>query len=310
MNTPVASPSPVAPRRVLLLVAFAAVYLVWGSTYLAVKYAIATLPPLLMAGARFLLAGLVMSAVGRASAEYEQPTAAQWRTSFVVGALLLVGGNGGVVLAERYIPSSLAALLVAVEPFWIVLLSWLWLRQPRPSGKVLLGLLLGFGGVYLLVGEQLGAGAGPMQLVSAGAVIAAAFCWAAGSIYGLRAPSPRSAVLGAGMQMLAGGALLLLLGLLTGEGRELHLGQVSRASWLGFGYLVVFGSLVAFTAYSWLMKNAPAARVATYAYVNPVVAVLLGWAMLGERLTGQMLIGAVVIVGSVVLITSPSEKVG
>jgi drug/metabolite transporter (DMT)-like permease len=309
MNTPATTSAPAAPRRMLLLVAFAAVYLVWGSTYLAVKYAIATLPPLLMAGARFLLAGLVMSAVGRASAEYEKPTAAQWRTSFVVGALLLVGGNGGVVLAERYIPSSLAALLVAVEPFWIVLLGWLWLHQPRPSGKVLLGLLLGFGGVYLLVGEQLGAGSGPMQLVSAGAVIGAAFCWAAGSLYGLRAPSPKSAVLGAGMQMLAGGALLLLLGLLIGEGHGLHLGQVSQASWLGFGYLVVFGSLVAFTAYSWLMKNAPAARVATYAYVNPVVAVLLGWAMLGEKLTGQMLVGAVVIVGSVVLITSPSEKV-
>jgi drug/metabolite transporter (DMT)-like permease len=308
MNTPAVAPGSVAPRRVLLLVAFAAVYLVWGSTYLAVKYAIATLPPLLMAGGRFLLAGVVTSAVGRASAEYEKPTGAQWRTSFVVGALLLVGGNGGVVLAERYIPSSLAALLVAVEPFWIVLLGWLWLRQPRPSGKVLLGLLLGFGGVYLLVGEQLGAGSGPMQLVSAGAVIGAAFCWAAGSLYGLRAPSPRSAVLGAGMQMLAGGALLLVLGLLTGEGRELHLGQVSRASWLGFGYLVVFGSLVAFTAYSWLMKNAPAARVATYAYVNPVVAVLLGWAMLGEKLTGQMLVGAVVIVGSVVLITTPPKE--
>jgi drug/metabolite transporter (DMT)-like permease len=293
---------------VLLLLAFAAVYLVWGSTYLAVKYAIATLPPLLMAGARFLLAGLVMSAIGRASADYEPPTGAQWRTSFVVGALLLVGGNGGVVLAERYIPSSLAALLVAVEPFWIVLLGWLWLRQPRPSGKVLLGLLLGFGGVYLLVGEQLGAGSGLRQLLSAGAVVGAAFCWAAGSIYGLRAPSPRSAVLGAGMQMLAGGTLLLLLGLLIGEGRGLHLGQVSRASWLGFAYLMVFGSLVAFTAYSWLMKNAPAARVATYAYVNPVVAVLLGWLMLGESLTGQMLVGAVVVVGAVVLITAPSKQ--
>ena len=309
MNTP-AIPSLAAPRRVLLLLAFAAVYLVWGSTYLAVKYAIATLPPLLMAGTRFVLAGLVMSAVGRASAEYKPPTAAQWRTSFVVGALLLVGGNGGVVLAERYIPSSLAALLVAVEPFWIVLLSWLWLRQPRPSGKVLLGLVLGFGGVYLLVGEQLGAGSGLRQLLSAGAVIGAALCWAAGSVYGLRAPSPRSAVLGAGMQMLAGGVLLLLLGLLTGESRNLDLGQVSRASWLGFGYLVVFGSLVAFTAYSWLMKNAPPARVATYAYINPVVAVLLGWVLLGEALTGQMLVGAAVVVGSVALTTASAEKIG
>ena len=309
MNTPAVASGP-APRRVLLLVAFAAVYLVWGSTYLAVKYAIATLPPLLMAGTRFVLAGLVMSAIGRASAEYEKLTSAQWRTSFVVGALLLVGGNGGVVLAERYIPSSLAALLVAVEPFWIVLLSWLWLRQPRPSGKVLLGLLLGFGGVYLLVGEQLGVGSGQAQLWSAGAVIGAAFCWAAGSLYGLRAPSPRSAVLAAGMQMLAGGALLLLLGTLTGEWHGFRLGQVSRASWLGFGYLVVFGSLVAFTAYSWLMKNAPAARVATYAYVNPVVAVLLGWVLLGEALTSQMLVGAVVIIGSVVLITTPTQKQG
>jgi len=309
MNTP-PMPSLAAPRRVLLLLAFAAVYLVWGSTYLAVKYAIATLPPLLMAGTRFVLAGLVMSVVGRASAEYKPPTAAQWRTSFVVGALLLVGGNGGVVLAERYIPSSLAALLVAVEPFWIVLLSWLWLRQPRPSGKVLLGLVLGFGGVYLLVGEQLGAGSGLRQLLSAGAVIGAALCWAAGSVYGLRAPSPRSAVLGAGMQMLAGGVLLLLLGLLTGESRNLDLGQVSRASWLGFGYLVVFGSLVAFTAYSWLMKNAPPARVATYAYINPVVAVLLGWVLLGEALTGQMLVGAAVVVGSVALTTASAEKIG
>jgi drug/metabolite transporter (DMT)-like permease len=308
MHTPTTPPSQVAPRPVLLIVTFAAVYLVWGSTYLAVKYAIATLPPLLMAGSRFLLAGLVMSAIGRASADYEPPTSAQWRTSFVVGALLLVGGNGGVVLAERYIPSSLAALLVAVEPFWIVLLSWLWLRQPRPSGKVLLGLLLGFGGVYLLVGQQLGAGsgAGRAQLLGAAAV----FSWAAGSVYGLRAPTPRSAVLAAGMQMLAGGALLLLLGTLTGEWQGFRLGQVSRASWLGFGYLVVFGSLVAFTAYSWLMKNAPAARVATYAYVNPVVAVLLGWVILGESLTAQMLAGAVVIIGSVVLITTPATKQG
>lgn len=301
-----------APRRLLLLAAFAAVYLVWGSTYLAIKYAIATLPPLLMAGTRFVLAGAIMAAIGRASAEYEKPTPAQWKMSVIVGGLLLVGGNGGVVLAERYLPSGLAALLVAVEPFWIVVLSWLWLRQNRPGGKVLLGLVLGFVGVYLLVGEQLGAssGAGRAQLWGAGLVLAAAFCWAAGSVYGLRAPGPKSAVLASGLQMLAGGALLLLLGTLRGEWHGLRLSQVSAASWLGFGYLVVFGSLVAFTAYSWLLKNAPPARVATYAYVNPVVAVLLGWAVLGERLTGQMLVGAAVIVASVVLITTPPKKAG
>ena len=295
--------------RGLLLAAFAAIYLVWGSTYLAIKYAIATLPPLLMAGGRFLVAGLIMLVAGRLAADYEKPTLVQWRTSFLVGALLLVGGNGGVVLAERYLPSSLAALLVAVEPAWIVLLSWLWLRQGRPSWRVLGGVLLGFVGVYLLVGEQLGAetSAGPTQVWGVGLVLAAALSWAAGSVYGLRAPSPRSAVLASGMQMLAGGTLLLALGLATGEGRELHLARVTWASWLSWGYLVVFGSLVAFTAYSWLLKNAPPARVATYAYVNPVVAVLLGWAALGESLTSQMLAGAAIIVASVVLLTAQQK---
>jgi len=294
----------------LLLATFAAVYLLWGSTYLAIKYAIATMPPLLMAGSRFLLAGSIMTGAGRLSADYQKPTLAQWKTSCVVGAALLVGGNGGIVLAERFVPSSLAALLVATEPFWIVVLSWLWLRGERPNGKVVLGLLLGFGGVYLLVGEQLfaGAGASRAQLGGVVLVLAAAFSWAAGSIYGLRAAVPQSAVLASGLQMLAGGSLLLVLGTLTGEWRGFDPGRVALASWLGWGYLVVFGSLVAFTAYSWLLKHAPPARVATYAYVNPVVAVLLGWAVAGETLTAQMLAGAAVIVGSVVLITTQQKK--
>lgn len=299
----------VKPPLWLLIAAFAAVYLLWGSTYLAIKYAIATMPPLLMAGSRFVLAGIIMTVAGRLSADYERPTARHWRTSFVVGGLLLVGGNGGVVMAERYVPSSLAALLVATEPFWIVILGWLWLRGARPSWQVALGLLLGFAGVYLLVGEQLfaGKGASPQLLGGVGLVLLAAFSWAAGSIYGLRAGVPRSPVLASGMQMLAGGALLLGLGTATGEWTTIRPGGFGLGAWLGFGYLVVFGSLVAFTAYSWLLKHAAPARVATYAYVNPVVAVLLGWAVLGEKLTGAMLVGAAVIVGSVVLITSQQK---
>ena len=304
---------PLKPARpILIIAAFAAVYLLWGSTYLAIKYAVATMPPFLLAGSRFLLAGSILALAGRASADYQRPTLAQWRTSAVVGAFLLMGGNGLVVLAERTLPSSLAALLIASEPFWIVLLGWWWLGQPRPSGRVVLGLLLGFGGVYLLVGEQLtiGAGAGHAQIRGVGLVLLAAFSWAAGSIYGLRAPRPQSAVLASGMPMLCGGTLLLLLSAATGEGRGLHPSQFGAAAWLGWGYLVVFGSLVAFTAYSWLLQHAPPARVATYAYVNPVVAVLLGWAMLGEKMTGQMLVGAAVIVGSVVLITTQQKKEG
>ena len=308
METPVGARP--APSRLLVLAAFAAIYVLWGSTYLAIKYAIATMPPLLMAGGRFVLAGSILALAGRASAEYEPPTRAQWQTSLIVGGLLLVGGNGGVVLAEHYLPSSLAALLIATEPFWIVVLSWLWLQGARPTGKVVLGLLLGFAGVYLLVSQQLTTGPGHAQLKGVGLVLAAALSWAAGSIYGLRSAVPRSAILASGMQMLAGGALLLLLGTLTGEWRGLHPGRFTAASWLGFAYLVVFGSLVAFTAYSWLLKHAPPARVATYAYVNPVVAVLLGWAVLSEALTAQMLLGAAVIVGSVVLITIQQKKGG
>jgi len=279
------------------------VYVVWGSTYLAIKYAIASLPPLLMAGSRFVVAGGILLLVARRAAGYQAPGWRQWRTALVVGALLLVGGNGLVVLAERTLSSGLAALLVASEPFSVVLLGWWWLRQARPSGRVLLGLLLGFGGVYLLVARQLHAGAAPGQLLGAGLVLVAAFSWAAGSIYGLRAPAAKSPVLASGMQMLCGGVLLLALGTALGEWRGFEPARVTLASWLGWGYLVVFGSLAAFTAYSWLLQHAPPARVATYAYVNPVVAVLLGWALLGEQLNTYMLLGAVVIIGAVVLIT-------
>lgn len=293
----------------LLIAAFAAVYILWGSTYLAIKYAIETLPTFLMAGSRFLIAGAILFVAAQFSKDYEKPTFAEWRTSFVVGTLLLVGGNGGVVLAEHYIPSSLAALLVATEPFWVVLLSWIWLKGARPNWKVALGLLIGFLGVYLLIGGQVFVGGnGANQLLGAGLVIVGGFCWATGSIYGLRAPTAKSPLLASGMQMLMGGAMLTLIGTFAGEWTNFDIAAVSRNSWLGLGYLIIFGSLIAFTAYSWLMKNAQPAMVATYAYVNPVIAVILGWAIAGESLTGQMLVGAGIIIGSVVLITSQNKE--
>jgi drug/metabolite transporter (DMT)-like permease len=227
--------------------------------------------------------------------------------SIIVGTLLLLGGNGGVVFAERHISSSLAALLVATEPFWIVLLSWLWLKGVRPNWKVALGLAVGFFGVWLLISGQDTSGVtqtGSMQLIGTIAVIAAALSWATGSIYGLRAPVPKSSFLTAGMQMFSGGLVLLLVSLLAGEWSGFKLSEVSDNSWWGLLYLIVFGSLIAFTAYSWLLKNVPPAMVATYAYVNPIIAVFLGWLIAGESFTGQMLIGAGVIVGSVALITS------
>lgn len=295
----------------LLIAAFAAVYIFWGSTYLAIKYAIETLPPFLMAGARFAVAGSILLIWGWFSADYEKPTRAQWRTSLIVGSLLLLGGNGCVVFAEHYISSSLAALLVATEPFWIVLLSWLWLKKERPNLKVVSGLAIGFVGVWLLINGQGAKGAAnsdSMQSFGAVVVIIAALSWATGSIYGLRAPVPKSSLLTAGMQMFAGGSVLLLVSGLSGEWTQFNIAEVSKNSWLGPIYLIVFGSLIGFTAYSWLLKNAPPALVATYAYVNPIIAVFLGWLIAGESMTPQMLVGAAVIVGSVALITSTNSE--
>jgi len=300
------------PKRsiVLLILAFAAVYILWGSTYLAIKYVIETLPAYISTGTRFLLAGTTLFTIGRFSKDFVKPTLKQWRASIVVGTLLFLGGTGGVVIAEHHITSGLAALLVATEPFWIVLLSWLWLKGERPSWRVATGLLLGFIGVYFLIGGSNAAqtGNGTNQIFGMVLVLAAAFSWAAGSIYGVRAATPKSPILAAGMQMIAGGTALLLFGTLMGEWSSFEIAAVSLTSWLGLAYLLVFGSLFAFTAYSWLLKNAHPAMVATYAYVNPVIAVILGSAIAGESFTRRMLIGAGVIVGSVVLITSQNRE--
>ena len=293
----------------LLIAAFAAIYIFWGSTYLAIKYAIETLPPFLMAGSRFVFAGSILYIWGRLSKDYEKPNFKHWRTSFIIGTLLLLGGNGGVVLAQHYISSSLAALLVATEPFWIVLLSWLWLKGSRPNWKVTLGLLIGFVGVYLLIGGQGGnsAESGNGQILGALLVIGAACSWALGSMYGLRATTPKSSLLTSGMQMLCGGFVLFIVGTVKGEWTSFSIADVSANSWFALVYLIIFGSLIGFTAYSWLLKNAQPAMVATYAYVNPIIAVFLGWLIAGESFTTQMLIGAGIIVGSVALITSQDK---
>lgn len=294
----------------VLIAAFAAVYIFWGSTYLAVKYSIQTLPPFLMAGARFLLAGSILFGWARLSKDYEAPKRVHWKTAFIVGTFLLLGGNGGVVLAQHYISSSLSALLVATEPLWVVLLSWLWLRAGRPNWKVALGLLVGFIGVWMLIGGQPAARdeAGSYgQVIGTLAVVGGALSWATGSIYGLKAPSPRSSIMAAGMQMIAGSISLLALGLVRGELSTFDPTAVSNSSVFALLYLIVFGSLIGFTAYSWLLKNAQPSMVATYAYVNPVIAVFLGWSIAGESLTAQMLIGAFVIVTSVALITASKK---
>ena len=291
--------------RAKIILAFAAVYIIWGSTYLGIRYAIETLPGFLMAGTRFFIAGAILFVWARLQGD-RVGSLAQWRRAFVVGALLLLCGNGGVTWAEKYIASGLAALLVATEPLWVVLLNWSSTHQ-RPNAKVFLGVLLGLVGVALLVGGGgLNNGGTVSALSVAGAlvVLVAGLAWAGGSVYAARRPIGTSTSMASGMQMMAGGSLLLLLSLVTGDFRQLNLGAASWVSLGAFGYLLVFGSLVGFTAYSWLLRHVTTARAATYAYVNPVVAVLLGWLLAHEPITLRMFLAATVIVGSVVLITT------
>jgi len=301
------------PRRAALLAAYAAVYVIWGSTYLAIRFGIATLPPFGMAAVRFLLAGALLYGWARLRGA-PRPTGHEWGAAAVVGALLLLVGNGAVTWAEQRVPSGVAALLVATEPLWIVLLGWWRPGGTRPTTGTALGLALGLGGVAVLVGPGVwSGGAGAIDLVGAAVVLVGALAWAAGSLWSSRATGrlrlPPSAPLATGMQMLVGGALLLGASVAAGEPAAFRPAAVSLASVAALGYLVVFGSLVAFSAYVWLLGVEPPARVATYAFVNPVVAVLLGWAVAGEALTGRILGAAVVIVGAVVLLTlRPTSK--
>ena len=293
------------PSRVLIVLAFAAVYIIWGSTYLAIRLAIETLPPFLMAATRFMTAGAILYIWAVLNGQKIRPSLAEWPRAFIIGALLLLCGNGGVTWAEKYIASGLAALLVATEPLWVTILNW-GLTHRRPDWKVLLGVLIGLAGVSLLVSDGLGQGShgAGLSLIAGGVVVLAGFAWAAGSVYSSRHPIRAATSMASGMQMLAGGSLLLLLALVAGDFKRLNLDNASWVSISAFAYLTLFGSLVSFTAYSWLLNNVTTARAATYAYVNPVVAVLLGWLISNEPLTRKMMLAAAIIVGSVVLITT------
>jgi drug/metabolite transporter (DMT)-like permease len=290
------------PSRAKIIVAFAAVYIIWGSTYLAIRFAIETLPPFLMAATRFLTAGALLYAVG-SRGRVRAPTAAEWKAAAIVGGMLLMGGNGAVVWAQQVVPSSVAALLIAVTPAWMVLLDWLWLGAPRPGLRTVLGLVLGFSGLALLIGPGALFGAGSVHPAGALALLAGSLSWATGSIYSKGAPRPPGAALSISMQMLAGGSLLLVVALVAGEPARVDLAAVSVRSALAVLYLIVFGSLIGYSAYMWLLRVVSPARVATYAYVNPLVAVLLGWTLAGEALTMRMSVAAAVIILGVALIT-------
>ena len=302
----------VCSMRARLIAAFAAVYIVWGSTYLAIRFAVETLPPLLMAGARFALAGGILLLWSRFHSGEVAPTARDWRTGLVSGGLLLVGGNGLVVWAEQRVPSGITALLVAVVPVWMVLLDWLRPRGRRPATLVFIGLALGLGGLAMLVGPGTSGGNDKTDLAGALVLVFASLSWAAGSLYTQHAPKASSGLNGSATQMVAGGAALLIIGALSGEAGRLDLTHASMRSILGFFYLVSFGSLVGYTAYIYLLNHTSAAKASTYAYVNPVVAVFLGWLLAHETVTSRTLLAAAVILAGVAIITvarDPHPKV-
>lgn len=306
MTTPITDSRP-RPGRTRIALAFAAVYLVWGSTYLAILYAIETIPPFLMAGTRFLIAGGVLYLWARLTGG-ARPTKAQWVATALTGILMLAVGNGAVTWSEQRIPSGLAALFVATVALWMVLLEFLRNNGTRPTRLSILGLLLGFGGVALLVGPAALSNARDVDVLAALVLIGASLSWAAGSVYSRVLARPASAALGSGMQMLAGGIVLAIVGVSSGELGRLDVGTVTTRSILSIVYLIVFGSIVGFTAYSWLLRVCTPAAVATYAYVNPMVAMLLGWLIAGEEFGPRMIVAAAIILSGVALINRASAR--
>jgi len=290
-----------APTRAKLLLAFAAVYFIWGSTYLAIRFAIETVPPFLVGGSRFLLAGAVMYAWLRARGA-ARPTRLEWRSAFIIGPLLMTGGNGGIVYSEQFVPSGIVALIVALVPLWLLVLGWM-RGGGRPSGREWFGVAVGLVGVAMLVstdGNPSNGGIGPLPLL---VMILSTLSWSVGSLIARDAPLPASPLLASAMEMLAGGAGMVLIAAVRGEFTQLAMSSISWRSSLSIGYLAVFGSIVAFSSYKWLLTKASPAAVGTYAFVNPVVAVALGWAFAAEPLGPRTIVAMLVIVGAVVTIS-------
>ncbi|MBD9356178.1 EamA family transporter [Methylomonas albis] len=283
--------------------ALLAVYLVWGSTYLMIRFVVETLPPFLSAGLRFLVSGAILLAWRRLAGD-AAPTLRQWRSAAVVGIMLLLGGNGLVCWAEQTVPSGVAALIIGAVPMFLVIADALRPNGVRPTLRVLVGLVIGFMGIYLLVGPSVFADGMPLNMSGVAALLLASLLWALGSIYSKTADLPKTALMTTGAEMLAGGFALLLVSVLSENWQLFSIAQVSTDSWLALAYLIGFGSMVGFASYAWLLQNAPIPLVATYAYVNPLVAVFLGNWFAQEPLTPRILSASAIIIGAIIFMNS------
>ncbi|HEY0946381.1 MAG TPA: EamA family transporter [Opitutaceae bacterium] len=300
--------SPATATRTQLIAAFAAIYLIWGSTYLGIRVAVEAMPPFAMAAGRFLIAGaLVFTFLRLRGAKW--PTWPQWRDNIIVGTFLLLGGNGLVAWAEQFIPSGIAALLIGVSPLFFVLTEWAWPGGHRPGALTVAALLIGFGGVaWLAAPWESSATGGGLHAGGVIAILAGCVFWAFGSIFLRHARNGADPFLASSLQMLGGGTALAIVAVLHGDFGELDLAAVTPRAWIAFGYLITFGSLIGFSTFAWLMKHSTPARVSTYAYVNPVVAVFLGWLLLDEPITPRTLVASAIIVLAVAIITVQKNK--
>ena len=284
-----------------LLFAFGILYVIWGSTYLGIHFAIQTIPPLMMAGLRFSIAGALMNLWLRGRGT-PAARAIEWRSAFIVGGCLFLIANGTICIAQKRVPSGLSALLVATVPLWMTLLDWIVFKGPRPNWRVIIGVVLGVAGIVVLVNPRTLIGQ-PIHLPGALAILASCIAWAVGSLYARRAPLPKSVFLATGMELLAGGVLLLLASVIKGEWATFDPRAISLVSIMSMLYLLFFGSIIAFSAYIWLLNTVSPAAVSTYAFVNPAVALGLGWMLGGERLALRELLAAGLIIAAVMLIT-------
>ena len=286
-------------NRATVVFCFLAIYLIWGSTYLGIRYAVETIPPLYTAGLRHLTAGAIL--LLWCLAKRLRPTWAQVRASIIIGAFFFLGGHGTLHWAEQKVPSGLASLLVASEPIWVFILSAAAARQWRLNGTLLAEIFLGFGGVGLLMGRS-ALTSGPGVFIGSLVVLLGAFSWGVGVVYSRRSHLSGHPLLLSALSLLAGSLQLLLAGTVAREYRGFSIASVSSRSWLALAYLIVFGSIVAFTAYNWLMEHYSPTFVATHTYINPVVAVLLGWLLAGEAVTLNVLVSAAMVIGAVMLV--------
>ena len=295
------------PRTWKVLLAFAIIYFVWGSTFLAIRVGVREVPPFLLAGMRFLVAGVVLYCWMRARGT-PSPTLRQWRSTFLLAVLIFVGDYGLVFWAEQRVPSGTAAVMLATIPAFMVISEILILRTQRLTTRLAIALLVGIGGVAVLVSHTMSFGEVPIDTAGACALIVAAMSWSVAAALTRRLPLPASKVMSSGSQMLAGGVLLFVAAALLGEFRGFRVQAVSREAWLALLYLIVAGSIVAFTAYTWLIHHESPTRVGTYAYVNPVVAVLVGHFLGGETIGARTAFGTLLVLVSVIVITTTPAK--